>query len=414
MLRALIGERIEELADQETAQFGCPVRHFEVSPAPTPGRPFFNQLDEMRRRDPVFRSDEAQGYWVLTRYSAIVDALNRPDLFSNCANVPTIPNPDFNWIPVMLDPPQHMKWRQLLLRWFTPKRVESLEVPIRERCRALIAEFADSGSCDFLTDFAVKFPTSIFLQIIGLPVSELPKFLGWVHEILHVDGASDADHSGMSRAMGEIREMFAGLLAERRADPSKRSDDIISASLDWRIDGEPIPDNDWHSCMLLLFLAGLDTVAAQLCYTFKHLATRNADRQTIVADEARIPGAVEELLRANAIVRVGRKVTTDVEFQGCPMKAGDMLYMPLAFASRDEDVFENATGVDIDRPNFVNPAFGAGPHRCLGANLARRELIIAVEEWHRRIPNYRITDESAVVEHSGLGVYGLDALPLSW
>lgn len=377
------------------------------------GHSFFEQLDTIRRQHAVFRSDEAQGYWVLTRYEAIVEALNRPDMFSNSANVPTIPNPEFNWIPVMLDPPEHMKWRQLLLRWFTPKRIVALEEPIRERCRTLINEFADSGSCDFLTDFAVKFPTSIFLQIIGLPVSELPKFLAWVHQILHM-GASDSDHSGMNRAMAEIRDMFAGLLAERRADPSKRSDDIISASLDWRIDGEPIPDEDWLSCMLLLFLAGLDTVAAQLCYAFKHLATHDGDRHAIVADEGRIPGAVEEMLRANAIVRVGRKVVSDVTFQGCPMKAGDMLYMPLAFASRDEDVFENATEIDIDRPPFVNPAFGAGPHRCLGSNLARRELIIAMEEWHRRIPHYRIAPGVEIVEHSGLGVYGLDSLPLTW
>ena len=388
--------------------------HFEVSPAATPGRTFFEQLDELRREHKVFRSSEGDGYWVLTRHEAIVEALNRPDLFSSCANVPTIPNPDFHWIPVMLDPPQHIKWRQLLLRWFTPKRVELLEEPIRARCVSLIEEFVDSGSCDFYADFAVKYPTSIFLEIIGLPVSELPRFLAWVDQILHVDGASEEDQAAMVQTMGEIRAMFAGLLAERRADPSKRSNDIISASLDWQIDGEPIPENDWHSCMLLLFLAGLDTVAAQLCYSFKHMATNDEDRQAIVSDESRIPGAVEELVRANPIVRVGRKVVSDVEFQGCPMKAGEMVYMPLAFAGRDEEVFENGTEIDIDRGKFVNPSFGAGPHRCLGANLARRELIIAMEEWHRRIPNYRIAEGAEVNEHSGLGVYGFDALPLTW
>jgi len=161
-------------------------------------------------------------------------------------------------------------------------------------------------------------------------------------------------------------------------------------------------------------MAGLDTVASQLSYIFRHLATDEADRRAIVADPGRIPNAVEELLRYYSIVRVGRRVTRDTDFHGCPMKAGDMVAMPLAFASMDEEAFADAGEIDIDRSVFGNLAFGAGPHRCLGSHLARRELIVAVEEWHKRIPHYRVTEGEQPLEHSGGGVAGLDYLPLSW
>lgn len=398
------------MSHKEIAGTTCPVMHFEVSPEPDPDKSFFRRMDDVRRQHPIFRSDEAQGYWVLTRNELVLEALQRPEIFSSAANVPTLPDPPYRWLPIMLDPPEHTKWRRLLSAWFSPGRIAKMEDPIRERAKELVDSVLDSGSCDFVSDFAVRFPTSIFLEIIGLPVSELPRFMALVDQVLH----HDSDPQAMMVAINEIREMFGGLLVERRDDPAKRSDDIISAALEWTIDDEPIPDEDLKACLLLLLLAGLDTVVAQLSYMFEYLAEHEDDRRALVEDESRIPNAVEEMLRAHPIVRLGRKVTEDVDFHGCPMKAGDMVYMPLAFASRDEDVYENATEVDIDRSVFANLSFGAGPHRCLGSHLARRELVVAVQEWHRRIPDYRVAEGAAVHEHSGLGVYGIDSLPLTW
>ncbi|WP_375482651.1 cytochrome P450 [uncultured Jatrophihabitans sp.] len=392
----------------------CPVVRFEFSPVATPGESFFAQLDELRREHRVFRSDEAQGYWVLARNDLIVEALQHPETFSSVATVPTMPDPPFRWIPIMLDPPGHTKWRRLLGGWFSPGRTAKLETPVREMCTTLVDGLVDGGRCEFVADFAARFPTTIFLQIIGLPVSELSRFMAWEDKILHFDSETDPDYSQMMTAMNEVTAMFSSLIAERRADPSRRADDIISASLDWQIDGRPVSDDDVLSCLLLLFMAGLDTVASQLSFMLHHLATHDRDRRALVEDPNRIPGAVEEMLRAHAIVRVGRKVARDVDFHGCPMKAGDMVSMPLAFASRDEDVFQDATTVDIDRPSFANLAFGAGPHRCLGSHLARRELVVALEEWHRRIPEYQVTPGAQVLEHAGNGVYGVDSLPLSW
>ncbi len=394
----------------------CPVLHFEYAPAAParPGSSFFGDLDELRREHAVFRSDEAQGYWVFTRKDMIVDALQHPELFSSVATIPSIPDPPYRWIPLMVDPPLHTKWRGLLGGWFSPGRVASMETRARELCTRLIDDLAARDGCDFVTDFASQFPTTIFLQIIGLPVEQLPQFMVWEDKILHLDSETDPDYSQMQAAMDEVTGMFRGLIGARRADPSLRADDIISAALDWTIDGEPIPDGDLLSCLLLLFMAGLDTVASQLSFVFRHLATVPADRAALLADPDKIAGAVEELLRVYSIVRVGRKVVRDTEFHGCPLKAGDMVAMPLAFASRDDEAYEDAAAVNIDRPVFANLAFGAGPHRCLGSHLARRELIIAVQEWHKRIPDYQIPEGLEASEHAGSGVYGLDTLPLHW
>jgi cytochrome P450 len=392
----------------------CPVVHFEYAPAPTPGTSFFEQLDALRREHEVFRSDEAQGYWVFTRNEMIVDALQRPEIFSSTATVPTIPEPPYQWIPLMVDPPYHAKWRKLLGGWFSPGRIASLEAPVRERCAKLVDSIVALGECDFVADFASQFPTIIFLQIIGLPVEQLDQFMEWEDKILHLNSETDPDYSGMMAAMDQVTKHFAELIADRRNDPHSRGDDIISAAIDWTIDGEPVSDKDLLSCMLMLFMAGLDTVASQLSFLFRHLATVPTDRQRLLADPTLIPAAVEEMLRSYSITRIGRKVTQDIDFHGCSLKAGDMVAMPLAFASRDEDVIEDATEVKIDRGVFRNVAFGAGPHRCLGSHLARRELVVAVEEWHKRIPEYSVPYGAEVIEHSGNGVYGLDRLPLRW
>jgi cytochrome P450 len=213
--------------------------------------------------------------------------------------------------------------------------------------------------------------------------------------------------------MMEVMGYFQGLITEKREHPESRGDDLVSHAIDWKIDGEPAKDEDILSCCLLLFMAGLDTVASQLSYTFFHLATHDEDRKRLVADPGLIPHAIEETMRAYPIVQTARRATQDVEFHGCPIKAGDMVAFPLGFAGRDEATYPNAKQVDLDRKNPKHISFGAGPHRCLGSHLARQEMAVALEEWHKLIPDYRVTDMDAVVEHSG-GVYSLEALPLAW
>lgn len=381
---------------------------------PDPALSNFRRHDELQAQcRPYLRADEAPGYWVFTDHDVILEGLQHPEHFSSAVIVPNEPDPPYKWIPVMLDPPEHNKWRHLLGLYFSPGRVNALEEEQREFAVELIEKFRGDGRCDFCTDFASVFPTTIFLQIMGLPLDRLADFMVWEDKILHPTPESDPDRSIAIGAMMEVVGYFSGLITERRDDPSSRGDDIVSHAIDWEIDGEKPSDNDLLSCMLLLFMAGLDTVAAQLSYSFYHFATHRGDRQTIIDDPSRIPAAVDELLRAYPIVQTARKATKDIEFHGCPIKEGDMVAFPLAMANRDPSVFARGGTVDLNAPRPRHIGFGAGPHRCLGSHLARQELTVALQEWHRLIPHYDLADALAVTERGG-GVYSLDRLPLRW
>ncbi len=392
----------------------CPATHFEYSEESRPVLAGVHRFDELRAEHSVFWSTEEPGYHVFTEHDTILMALQNPQLFSSHATLPTVPNPDFRWIPQMMDPPVHTKWRQLLGRWFTPKRIAGMDGLVRRRCVQLVEQLAPLGRCDFVTDFAGQFPTTIFLSILGLPSQELPRFMAWEEAIMHYSKAADPDYSGFTAAMEQVREYFADLIAERKANPQNCTEDIVSAAVEWTIDGEPVADEDLLNCMLLLFMAGLDTVASQLSYSFYHLATHPSDRVRLVDDPSLAPAAVEEFLRAYPIVMVGRRVTRDVQFAGCPLRAGEVVSFSLPSAGRDERVYPNGTAFDLDRGAVRNISFGAGPHRCLGSHLARREMLIALEEWHRLIPEYRLPDGAVVTEHGGNGVFGIDSLPLVW
>jgi len=156
----------------------------------------------------------------------------------------------------------------------------------------------------------------------------------------------------------------------------------------------------------------MDTVSSQLAYMWWYLAQNDDDRQRLVADPEVLLPAVEEFLRYFAFVAPSRKVLTDTVVSGCPMKKGDMVFLPLCGATRDPNAFTDSDRFVIDREVNNHIAFGAGPHRCLGSHLARRELRIALEEWHARIPQYRLTPGQRIDEHGPM--FGLDSLRLEW
>jgi cytochrome P450 len=360
---------------------------------------------------PAVRSEEAGGYWVFTDQSVILDGLQQPDLWSSTVIVPTEPDPPYRWIPVMVDPPEHTKWRQLLGAYFSPGRVKRMREEMHRLAGELIDAVVSRGECDFVAEVALPFPSTIFLQIMGMPADQLDEFLRWEDMILHQDNESDPDGSVRMAGMGHVQTYFAGLIAQRRAAPDRTAQDIVSTAVGWTIDGAPISDADLLNCLLLLFMAGLDTVASQSSYAMLHLATHPGDRARIVAEPERIPHAVEELLRAYPIVQTARKAMRDADFHGCPIRAGEMAVFPLSAAGRDEVVYSDARTVDLDREVVRHLSFGGGPHRCLGSHLARQELVVLLEEWHRRVPDYELVSEPP--EHSG-GVWGLDSLNLRW
>ncbi|HEY6624621.1 MAG TPA: cytochrome P450 [Acidimicrobiales bacterium] len=388
---------------------GCPAFEFNNFLA-GPVLSHIEGIDELRALHPIVRSTFGpKGFWVITESQLVREALQQPHIFSSSVVTPLEEDPPYKWIPEMLDPPEHTVWRQLLAPHFAPKVMEQMEHRVRSRCVEIIESFAGNGHCNFLTEFAWRYPTTIFMELMGLPLDGLDQFLAWEHDILHLTAEEDPDRSRAFHAMMAVQEYFAVLIEEKRADPG---DDLLSAALDWQIDGQPIPQTDMLSWCLLMFMAGLDTVSIQLSYSFWYLAQHPEARRRLATEPDLVPSAVEEFLRCFAFVAPSRKVMEDTDFHGCPFGKGDMVLVPLSAATRDPGTFPEPADVQLDRSPNNHIAFGVGPHRCLGSHLARRELRIALEEWHTRIPDYNLTDGVDVTEHGGM--YGIDVMELSW
>lgn len=390
----------------------CPVHNFNYSDRRPEGT-WFARYDELRDQAPLFYNEFGAGFWTVVNYEGILEVLQNPATFSSSVVTALEPNPPFKWIPEMLDGDEHLQWRRQLGPLFSPKNIQKLEDKIREGAIKLVEKIQaeGSGTTEYMEEFAQQFPTTIFLELMGLPVDELPQFMEWEHAILHTVAEEDVapEQRASFAAMMAVVGRFMTVIAERRAEPQ---DDIVSKALNFEIDGKPVTDEDLLSFCLLMFIAGLDTVSVTLGWALHHLATHPEDRERIVAEPELIPSAIEEILRAYAIVIPARKVMSDIEIQGCPMKAGDMVSLPLNAATRDDVAFDDAKEFDIARTPNNHIAFGAGPHRCLGSHLARLELRIALEEWHKRIPSYRLAEDAELIETGGQ--IGLTTLPLEW
>jgi cytochrome P450 len=399
---------MSESAGRLRAQDPPPLRYEDINTATSEPGEHFARYDALRAQadvHPGLAGDELP-FLLVSRMSGIRACMQDPALFSSSAVTPEAPEPPYKWIPEMLDPPLHTRWRHLLGPFFAPGAVERLKPRVQEVITEILDEVAGRGRCDYVADVALRFPNTIFMEIMGLPVGDAAQFQVWETAILH-GGPTNGERA--FQAMQEVMGYFAQLIAQRRAQPR---DDILSIALTWEIDGAPVSDGDLLSFCLLMFMAGLDTVAMQLSYSIYHLAHHPADRQRLVADPALWPSAVEEFLRYYSFVSPGRKVMRDTEVDGCPVKAGQMVWLPLASANRDPAEFPAADQVIIDRTDNRHLAFGAGPHRCLGSHLARQELLIGLTEWHKRIPDYRLDPAIPVREHGGQ--VGLDNLPLIW
>jgi cytochrome P450 len=374
----------------------------------------FERYDALQDQHRVWRVEEPEGgYFMVLDRALTVKSLQDTDTFSSSAIVALEPDPLICMKPIQLDPPEHGKWRKMLASYFSVKRMPHLEARIMERFTELLDEVAPKGRGDFVEEVAVRFPSVIFLEIVGLPTDELDTFLEWEWAMLHPDPSRPPDREAQFGMMLQVMERFQQAITERRTHPDPDATDIISHAVAWEIDGEPVQDTDILDCCLLLFLAGLDTVTNELTMAIHHLATHPEDRKALVADPSITPAAVEELLRVYSIPQLARKAKHDVDIGGAEVKAGDMVMFSLSAANRDPSVIDRAREVDFRREGIPHYAFGAGPHRCLGSHLARQELAIALREWHKRIPDYELATDEPVLEHRGT-VHGISHLPLRW
>jgi cytochrome P450 len=286
---------------------------------------------------------------------------------------------------------------------------------MRALCRRLVEEVALAGRCDFVTGFALRFPTEAFLSVAGINPADADLFVPWVEDFFGGFSGDPAGLEPMAKALEGIREYWVDALAERRGEAEPREGDLASHLLHSTFDDRPLTDAELLDMLTVLVLAGLDTTRATLGYLFQHLATHPEHRRQLIAEPELIPSAVEEALRFYTIIfGDGRKVTRDAEFHGVQLRKGDMVYALVSGANRDPRAYERADEFVIDRKRNNHMGFANGPHRCLGMHLARREMQLAVQEWLRVIPDFRIASGRQLSERGGGAMMTLTELPLVW
>ena len=221
--------------------------------------------------------------------------------------------------------------------------------------------------------------------MLGVPDELADTFTGWVRDVL--EHGHEPERS--MPAWNAIAAFFFEALEQRKREPG---DDLVSDLLQAEVDGAPVPDVHVLGTLALILVAGVDTTWSSIGSAMWHLATHDDDRRRLVAEPELIPTAIEELLRAYSPVTMARYVVEDTELAGCPIRAGDKVLLSFAAANRDPEAFERPDEVVIDRAVNRHVAFGVGIHRCAGSNLARMELQVAVEQWLKRIPEFRLID----------------------
>lgn len=392
------------------------VRDYDLLSWTTPGNPDpYDFFESLHRDARVFYNATSnslyeahpKGVWVFTRAEDIRTALQAPDIFSSVGTVPFSSMIGETWplIPIEQDPPLHSAYRAILNGIFSPQKMKVLESWVRGCAGDLIDKLRAKQECDFVEEFARQFPVAIFMQLMGLPAADADQFNTWEIELLH-----SQDFARQSAATRAIADYLRALIARRKVEPA---DDLITLCINAKIEGRPVTDDEIIGMCFLLFIAGLDTVTAALGMQFRFLAMNPEAQARLRADPKLIPNAVEELLRRFSTIVSSRFVTRDVEWAGAQMKAGDRVLFVTMLANLDPAEFDDPMTVNLDRGDIRHVGFLYGPHRCIGSHLARRELIIAMEEWLARVPEIRLGEGPVPQAHAG-GVFSLDRLELAW
>lgn len=367
--------------------------------------------DELRQQCPVAHTERRGGAVLPTRWEDITAVAYDTERFSS-RDIGVIPPPPeassvLTAPPITSDPPFHTEARRILLPYFSPRAVDDLEGMTRSIATRLLDQIEAKGTtADAAGDYAQHIPVRVISHLLGIPESEEDRFLQWAIAIFQLS----ADNPTVGRqATREVLAYFEQQVELRRREPGP---DLVSRLLEAELDGAPLtPKHVLGTCFLLL-MAGIDTTWSSIGSSLWHLSTHPDDRDRLVADPSLIPTAIEEFLRAYAPVTMARVASQEAEVGGCPVAAGERVLLPFPAGNRDPEMFDRPDEVVIDRTRNRHFAFGIGIHRCLGSNLARMELQVAIEEWLARFPHFTLT-EGTTVQWAGTQVRGPRAIPVT-
>jgi len=373
--------------------------------------------DELRETCPVAHSDAHGGVWLPTRHADIAAIAHDTEHFSSEGVIVNIFKPEglapMGYAPpITSDPPFHADARRLLLASFGPKAIASLEEGARQSCRDLLDELlADVHGPDDVVDAATAYaqhiPVRVIADMLGLPKEDGPKFRMFIHRIIEKPG----EYAGTLGVEDTLLFYLTQVLEQRRREEPR--DDLIGFLLTTEIDGKGLTNEHIFGTIALLIIAGIDTTWSAIGASLWHLAQNPEDRKRLVEDPDVLPFAIEEFLRFYAPVTMARIAAVDTEIGGCPIPKRDWVLLPFPAANRDPEAFEQADEFIIDRQRNRHLAFGLGIHRCLGSNLARLELTVAVDEWMKRIPDFELaTADPSSVRWSTGQVRGPRELPV--
>ncbi|MEA1652891.1 cytochrome P450 [Nitrospirillum sp. BR 11164] len=345
------------------------------------------------------------GHWIATSGDLIERIYRTSEVFSN--REVGIPPKKFlvEMLPIQRDGASHKAFRALIDPALRPAAVQQYGVLARDLAIRIIEELQPKGACEFVTDFSLVMPLSIFLSIVNLPVDDREE----LHALARASSRSPTAQQRQT-AFQQILDYLERWIAKRRAEPG---DDLLSTIIHSQIDGRPLTHAEVLGMSTLLMFAGLDTVASMMAFVMRYLADHPGHRRWIIENPQQISYAVEELMRRHGVANNVRTATQDVELDGVLLRAGDLIVVPNCLHGLDEQQFAHAGDVDFTRVPKANGTFGWGPHRCAGANLARMEMRILLEEWLKRIPDFEVDHTKSVVQQTGT-VNGVLQLPLCW
>jgi cytochrome P450 len=356
----------DELEIPEDVDIHCPA--FVQDP--------FTRYDRLRSNCPIARSNKHGGFWLMTRHEDVrAAAINWRDYTSSTAGVTAIPviTPRAEpMLPIEMDPPRHSRYRTLINPVFAPERVEEIRPRIRTLAASVIEVMAGKGTADAVSEFCVPVAISSLAAFTDVPLADSECWVGWITRMFDV-----SDPVAGATASQDLISYIGRLIAARRAAPTG---DFVSMLLAAEIDGEQLDDDQIRSFMTLVFGAGFETTADGLSVMLHWLAENPDGLARLAAEPALVPTAVEEFLRYSSPVQVfGRNAARDLSIHGRNIKAGDIVALGFGAANRDPWAFEAPHELRFDRKPNRHVAFGAGPHLCAGAAVARMELAVTLE-----------------------------------
>ncbi len=351
--------------------------------------------DSLRVECPVAHTDRYGGVYLPTRYEDVRAIALDHDNFSSRQVIVRdfVPARGGSAPPITNDPPRHQNARRALLPAFTPAAVDRLVPRTREICNELIDAILarDDSRSDAALDYAQHVPVRVIALLLGVPDSDGDRFRDWI--LQQLESGVEASEE-LEQSLAEMAEYFGILVAERQrqvAAGAELGTDVVGQLLQARYDdGTKFSTTHVVNSLRLLLVAGIDTTWSSIGAALWHLARVPADRARLATEPALIPAAIEEFLRAYAPVTMARRIKNDTVVGGCQYKAGEMVLLPFPAANRDPGFIADPNKILIDRKENRHAAFGLGIHRCIGSNLARMELKVALEEWLRRIPDFTL------------------------